>query len=306
MSTSVMLPLGCRPFPQTPKLPKLIKITRDDFQSLEDVFKRDLVLPSSPSPEKPQPVIPFAVPSDESVSPSACQFIWRERPRPMVPIVVPGEATDSATAMRFIRNTPVGQESPKTLSVSPVSCASSPLMRSRWRQSTGLLLEEDPDWDEKKVAPARNLWLKARRMLRQAGLNPRQVTMVYPFEAENTKEHEVSTRRQWNRANTDSVAYGVLPQASATPTALESGRECADENSTSSLVSKDALSKLFVERLKSKRKEKEMKPQDCFPIGRPASRTSSKDNLEPRKVVHRTRMAALGKSTLWMTKPPTV
>jgi hypothetical protein len=91
------------------------------------------------------------------------------------------------------------------------------------RVSTGLVLEEDPDWDEKKVEPARHKWLKARRLLREAGLDASKVTLVCSSEAnmaEKDKAGEPSTpiRNKWKRAT--SLVIGAFQKA---PTTAQKG-----------------------------------------------------------------------------------
>lgn len=324
MSTSVVLPLGCRPLPQTPKqifLPgcHLSKETNlnDWCQNVDDVFKRELVFESSPSPRRRRPMIPLVVPSDGNPSQSACNFVWEERPRPMLTPVVSGEVTDSATALEFIMKTIDGPESPKSLCASPTNdCFPSPQMKIRQRQvSKGLLLEEDPNWDQKKIVPARHLWLRARSLLRQAGLNPRKVTMVYPSEAANAGGQLLPTRKQCS-SNSDSLVIGALTQAPTTPktakvggavfpTALESGRECANQKSSSFLLPKDALDNLSDDHLNLKLKEKGTKKvRDGLPT-KSITRRCSKDSLGPLKVC-RTRLATIGADCLWARRPMTM
>lgn len=311
MSSSVVLPLGCRPLPRTPKQifsPHVKKHTNDLNLCLDTMFEKDLnfcldtmfekelVFQSSPLPQKPQPMIPVPVVVPGNGTPSGSNFIWKERPQPKLPVVVPDEEIDSPTAFQFIRKTPMEQGSATFLSVSPAGSSPSPQMK-RWRRqvSSGLLLEEDLDWDEKKVVPARDMWLKARRLLRQAGLNPRNVTLVSPGE-ENTEECKTSSRKVWKRANSDSLVSG----GTLFLTDLES-RKTGDEDSTSRSVPQDALSKLLDEQHKSQ----QSRPTSEASSRRPMSEASTKSVLECPKV-RRVRMAAVGAASLWTRKPTTV
>jgi hypothetical protein len=285
-------------------------------------------------------MIPIVVPGTPSGT--ACQFIWKERQEAMLSIVVPGEVPDSPAALKFIRKTPVQKGSPNSSSASPQH-GPSPQMRGLRRQgSSGLALEEDPDWDEKKVAPARDLWLKARHMLRRAGLNPRNVTLRYPSGAENAEECNmqacnVPTQRQnFRRANTDSLVSGALCQAPGTPqeedvgnafflTELSSQQKGGDEDSACCSAPKDALGKLLDEHVKLQLPSVR-RARDCFlsgtksrsssksSVGSPTgkakdgilrrmkSRSSSTNNLPSPKKVYRARMAAIGASSLWKTR----
>lgn len=314
MSSSVVLPLGCRPLPRTPKQifsPRFKKHTNDLNLCLDTMFEKELVFQSSPLPKKPQPMIPVPVVVPGNGTPSGSNFIWKERPQPKLPVMVPDEEIDSPTAFQFIRKTPMEQGSATFLSVSPAGSSPSPQMK-RWRRqvSSGLLLEEDLDWDEKKVVPARDMWLKARRLLRQAGLNPRNVTLVCPGE-ENAEECKTSSRKGWKRSNSDSLVSGALRQALATPKKEEVGgtlfltqlgnRMTGDEDSNSRSVPQDALSKLLDEQHKSQ----QSRPTSEASSRRPMSEASTKSVLECPKV-RRVRMAAVGAASLWTRKPTTV
>lgn len=344
MSTSAMLPYGARPLPRTPRntqnksfLPDLSQAKHDQYQSLDDVFDRQLLL--NPSPKKVQPLIPKTVPGDESEG----QFVWKqrkERPRVVIPGVVLSDGPapllspltpatpvflrdDSTAALQFIRKTPVGKESPKSLCDS--HSGDSPFMRQR-RSCSGLIIEENPDWVDKKVVPARKLWLKARQMLKKAGLNPRQVTLVVPSqavnaEAENAEEYAVPpARKQFRRARSDALAEALRQaptslqkeeDASAVfQTALQSGRKDGDDDSTFSTEPKDALGELIDEHLKLKLPEAK-KAQDGVSNGRMSramsSRTVSKESNQSSdaKLVRRTRMASVGATSLWMRRAKT-
>jgi hypothetical protein len=306
--------------------------------SLDDVFQKELVLTSSPEKKRvlkrPQPMVAIVAPDEDYPSGTPCHFVWKERQRPMAPVAgsevpVTPAACNTPAALQFIRKTPVGRgisamSSPHVSPAGDGPSAPSPQMRSLRRQgSTGLLLEEDEDWDERKVVPARNLWLKARDLLRQAGLNPRQVTLGCPSTAENAQECSVSTKVQ--RVKSESLMTVALREATSTPkqekvgkasllTELKSRTEDGDKDHSDP---SDALGKLLDEHRQSQLEStskalacaRAREAEDRF-VGRMKARSSSQGTLEsPKaeaKLVYRSRMAALGAANLWRAKVRTV
>eukprot|EP00746_Dinoflagellata_sp_MGD_P164623 gnl/MRDRNA2_/MRDRNA2_93346_c0_seq1.p1 gnl/MRDRNA2_/MRDRNA2_93346_c0~~gnl/MRDRNA2_/MRDRNA2_93346_c0_seq1.p1 ORF type:complete len:531 (+),score=82.08 gnl/MRDRNA2_/MRDRNA2_93346_c0_seq1:67-1659(+) len=247
-------------------------------QNIDDVFERQLVIQTPTSAMRCQPLTPI-----------------------MAHVATP----DTAAARKFIWGAVAAQESPSP-SVPPVGSAGSPQMKCQLRRiGSGLVLEEDPDWDEKKVVPARDNWLKARRLLRAAGLDASKVTLVQSSQAYSTEENRETIRSRWKRATAQVITVRreafMMPkktesEATVYPSGTESDSKEKQNSSTSCSGSNDVLDKPLSEhpclKLPKIQKVIAMAPLhashdgDDVSKGGKSSRKSSKSSVGSSRTVH--------------------